>query len=85
MFTSIYRETIKILLYLIRAALRKVLLKAKLNREWHGLVVSVEACHYKGRGIESRLRQFLLSFFWWKHKATQNRWKRKRSDEETEA
>ena len=28
---------------------------------WHGLVVSTEACHSKGRGIESRRRQFSTS------------------------
>ena len=28
--------------------------------EWHGLAVSIEACHSKGRGIKSRSFLFLL-------------------------
>ena len=28
--------------------------------EWHGLVVSVEACHSKGRGIKSRSFSLLI-------------------------
>ena len=47
---------------LIRKGQKKFTTQKKIAGEWHGLMVSIEDCHSKGRGIESQSFYFIYSF-----------------------